>query len=219
MSKQTEQPGVSLDTAWEAFKIADAKRKVSVAPATEQPDELSGDSLPSGMVKISKLIADLQSTMGQFGDTCVYIKPGVSWGAVALNRQSDDAEAIENTAASFAATFKSEYSELAQQIMGHAISEGWTHPSSPERESIREWQPPHAWPRYGMGIVRSRLLEDHVYLQGKNGDIWRVWLEMDGLPSIECVERNAALPKTETKEQGRRGSVQPDIYQKEKTNE
>lgn len=68
-----------------------------------------------------------------------------------------------------------------------------------KRESIKEWQPPHAWHRYGMGIVRSRLLEDHVYLQGKNGDIWRVWLEMEGSPSIECVERNATLPKTETK--------------------
>ncbi|SHJ72347.1 hypothetical protein SAMN05444159_1323 [Bradyrhizobium lablabi] len=43
------------------------------------------------MVKISALISRLQSTMDQFGDTCVYIRRGgLSWGAVALNRRSDD---------------------------------------------------------------------------------------------------------------------------------
>lgn len=56
------------------------------------------------------------------------------------------------------------------------------------------WQPKHEWHRYGIGIVRSKLLEDHVYFQGKNGDVWRVMLEMDGMPSIECIEKNAILP-------------------------
>jgi hypothetical protein len=41
--------------------------------------------------KISELIADLQSVKDQFGDSCVYIRSGgLSWGAVALNRRSDD---------------------------------------------------------------------------------------------------------------------------------
>lgn len=45
----------------------------------------------SRMVRISKLIADLQSIKDRFGDTCVYIRTGgMSWGAVALNRESDD---------------------------------------------------------------------------------------------------------------------------------
>ncbi len=43
------------------------------------------------MVKISDLIADLQRTLDRFGDSCVYIRRGgLSWGAVALNRRSDD---------------------------------------------------------------------------------------------------------------------------------
>jgi hypothetical protein len=104
-------------------------------PEAGQPVELSGDELPAGMVKISKMIADLQSIMDRFGDTCVYIKPGVSWGATALWAKSDAEKAIAGTADSFAATFKSEYKELAQQIMAHAISEGWTHRfATPERE-------------------------------------------------------------------------------------
>jgi hypothetical protein len=44
-----------------------------------------------------------------------------------------------------------------------------------------EWQPKHEWPNFGMDIVRSTLRDNHVYLQGKNGDVWRVWLEFDGM--------------------------------------
>jgi hypothetical protein len=52
---------------------------------TDNPHDMSH------MVQISKLIADLQGTLEQFGDTCVYIRRGgLSWGAVALNRRSDD---------------------------------------------------------------------------------------------------------------------------------
>ncbi len=43
------------------------------------------------MIQIEKLIADLQSVHKQFGNTCVYIRQfGVSWGAVALNREAED---------------------------------------------------------------------------------------------------------------------------------
>jgi hypothetical protein len=43
------------------------------------------------MVKIEKLIADMQAVRDQFGNTCVYIRRGgLSWGAVALNRRADD---------------------------------------------------------------------------------------------------------------------------------
>lgn len=55
-----------------------------------QPAPDCGDD-ESRMVKISVLIARLQSTLDQWGDTCVYIRRGgLSWGAVALNRQADD---------------------------------------------------------------------------------------------------------------------------------
>lgn len=106
--------------------------------SSEIPVIEAGDNLP-GMVQISKLIADLQRIKADFGDTCVYIKPGVSWGAVALNRQNDDEKAVAQTAASFADKFKPEYKELALQIMSHAISEGWVHAF--KREIVRHDAP------------------------------------------------------------------------------
>lgn len=43
------------------------------------------------MVQINTLIADLKKISEQFGNTCVYIRQfGLSWGAVALNRQAED---------------------------------------------------------------------------------------------------------------------------------
>lgn len=43
------------------------------------------------MERISALISRLKAVHDQFGDTCVYIRRGgLSWGAVALNRQHDD---------------------------------------------------------------------------------------------------------------------------------
>ena len=57
-----------------------------------------------------------------------------------------------------------------------------------------EWKPQHDFGRSGMDIVRSRVLNNHVYFQGKSGDIYRVWLEFDGRPSLECVQYNAPLP-------------------------
>lgn len=51
----------------------------------------AADDTDDRMVKISKLIGDLQSIKDRFGDTCVYIRRGgLSWGAVALNRCDDD---------------------------------------------------------------------------------------------------------------------------------
>ena len=45
----------------------------------------------SHMTQISDLISRLQATLEQFGNSCVYIRRGgLSWGAVALNRRSDD---------------------------------------------------------------------------------------------------------------------------------
>ncbi len=45
------------------------------------------------MIHIESLIIDLQKTLDRFGNTCVYIRRGgLSWGAVALNRRSDDEE-------------------------------------------------------------------------------------------------------------------------------
>jgi len=41
------------------------------------------------MVQIEELIKELQDIRDKFGNTCVYIRD-MSWGAVALNRRSDD---------------------------------------------------------------------------------------------------------------------------------
>ena len=46
-------------------------------------------ALMGNMMKISKLISWAQNIQAQFGDTCVYAVD-MSWGAVALNRESDD---------------------------------------------------------------------------------------------------------------------------------
>lgn len=55
------------------------------APAPIDPHDLDH------MVKISKLIADLQAIHSQFGDTCVYVRRhGLSWGGVALTYRSED---------------------------------------------------------------------------------------------------------------------------------
>lgn len=43
------------------------------------------------MDRIDNLIARMQRTRERFGNTCVYIRRGgLSWGAVALNREADD---------------------------------------------------------------------------------------------------------------------------------
>lgn len=60
---------------------------VEGAPASDGAHDMSH------MVQIDTLIADLQKISKQFGNTCVYIRRGgLSWGAVALNRQGDDEE-------------------------------------------------------------------------------------------------------------------------------
>lgn len=57
-----------------------------------------------------------------------------------------------------------------------------------------EWNPQYDWPRSGLDIVRNVLSQNNVYFQGKNGDVYRVWLELD-TPLIECVQHNAPLPQ------------------------
>lgn len=53
--------------------------------ATAMPDDMSH------MRQIDDLIADMQGISKRFGNTCVYIRRGgLSWGAVALNREADD---------------------------------------------------------------------------------------------------------------------------------
>lgn len=43
------------------------------------------------MLRISKLIADLQEIHDRWGDTCVYVRRGgLAWGSAALNNRSDD---------------------------------------------------------------------------------------------------------------------------------
>lgn len=54
------------------------------------------------------------------------------------------------------------------------------------------------WPRSGQDIVEVELKENNVYIQAKNGDIWRVSIEWDGLPVIECVAKNAPLDPGQT---------------------
>lgn len=57
---------------------------------TAQVNEETEDA-EDRMMKITALISRLQETKDSWGDTCVYIRRGgLSWGAVALNRQSDD---------------------------------------------------------------------------------------------------------------------------------
>lgn len=61
-----------------------------------------------------------------------------------------------------------------------------------------DWQPaPEAFfdrPIRG-DIVRSTLLWNYVYLQGANGDVWRVWIDIpDMQPCIELVAHNQPLP-------------------------
>lgn len=44
------------------------------------------------MIQIDELIATLQDTRNKVGNTCVYIRGSVGWGATALNRQGEDDE-------------------------------------------------------------------------------------------------------------------------------
>lgn len=60
--------------------------------ATPQPgDAERPNDTDNRMVQIKTLIADMQSILERYGNTCVYIRRGgLSWGAVALNRRDDD---------------------------------------------------------------------------------------------------------------------------------
>ena len=54
------------------------------------PDDISY-SCNNHMIQIDTLIVDLKKISERFGNTCIYIRRGgLSWGAVALNREADD---------------------------------------------------------------------------------------------------------------------------------
>jgi hypothetical protein len=63
------------------------------------------------------------------------------------------------------------------------------------------WMPTNDFPRSGgMDIVRSLLADNNLHFQGKNGDVYRVWLDAIGVPSIELLEANAPLPQPPKKD-------------------
>jgi hypothetical protein len=72
------------------------RKMVEVCGNAPQPASVAQQAVGCGddedrMEKISALISRLQAVLDRFGDTCVYIRRGgLSWGAVALNRQDDD---------------------------------------------------------------------------------------------------------------------------------
>ena len=102
-------------------KASDKTEELKPCPFCEK-----GDEIPSGMQKISKFIATLQDTFEKFGDTCVYIRPGVSWGAVAMNRRDDDEKDISDCVETFTSGLKDKYQGTARDILRHAIRQGWT---------------------------------------------------------------------------------------------
>lgn len=60
-------------------------------PGTEGSPAPDGPHDGNHMVQIDKLIADLQEIRAKFGNTCCYIRRfGLSWGAVALNYETED---------------------------------------------------------------------------------------------------------------------------------
>lgn len=74
----------------ETYEECAKELRAALSSGAAQAEPNCGDG-ESHMEKISALIARLQSTLDRWGDTCVYIRRGgLSWGAVALNRQDDD---------------------------------------------------------------------------------------------------------------------------------
>lgn len=56
---------------------------------TDNTNEAAPDD--DRMIKIERLIEDLQRIRDRWGNTCVYIRQhGLSWGAVALNYRAED---------------------------------------------------------------------------------------------------------------------------------
>lgn len=48
-------------------------------------------------------------------------------------------------------------------------------------------------PRAGNDIVEVETLGNNVYIQAKNGDIWRISIDWDNRPIIESVAMGAPL--------------------------
>lgn len=138
-----DQTNESTERVFQRNRIEAAQKAITALLASGEVELKAkvGGSLPSGMEKISAMIANLQGIMDQFGDTCVYIKPGVSWGATAINQYANDQKSIEETAISFAEKFKPHHKESARQVMWEAISLGWVHRTSGEvvlRKDVEE---------------------------------------------------------------------------------
>jgi hypothetical protein len=77
-----------------------AKLQAVIAEQNAQIDVLKGEVVPGGMKKVSATISYFQKVLEDFGDSCVYFRPGgCGWGAVALNRESFDKLSEEDRAA------------------------------------------------------------------------------------------------------------------------
>ncbi len=98
------------------------------------------------------------------------------------------------------------YADLSGYVSMPPIDRYLSEAAMRHQKPVSGWQPKRQWLNNGgMSIVRSTFLEGHVFFQGKNGDVWRVWLDDIGQPLIECSEYNASLPKQESSNQTIKG--------------
>jgi hypothetical protein len=75
-------------------ELAEARAELSRLTAALTAREEAGREV-GRRIQIDKFIAELQEIRRQFGNTCVYVRPGgCTWGAVALNYQADDERAL-----------------------------------------------------------------------------------------------------------------------------
>lgn len=83
--------GNDLLCYYAGFNLSEFARQLLAAHRPSPMENVAPDDAEDRMVKVEKLIAELQSIKDRFGNTCVYIRRGgLSWGAVALNRRDDD---------------------------------------------------------------------------------------------------------------------------------
>lgn len=48
---------------------------------------------------------------------------------------------------------------------------------------------PYEHPRIGEALKAVAIEANNVYIHTVRGDVWRVWVEFNGQPSIELVEK------------------------------
>ena len=86
--------GLRLDVSIAEGHTRLSEREEPMSDDLKIPDGEYGHnpSAPVGkMQKVSETIAYFQNVLDNFGNSCVYVRPGgVSWGAVALNREAED---------------------------------------------------------------------------------------------------------------------------------